>query len=295
MASAAVSQAFAIPAPRRWPPRASAGGADLSTPAVLKIFVACTLATYLMPLVDPNPLGRAAAVRQLLLVSAMAALLWVGVVSLLGWSRAAGLGGGSLSAWGVVPLVLFGAAALLTGGLRETASTDPGLLGLLVVGLVGAAFGEELAFRGFLLHGLTRRLGGPAAVLVGSVLFSVYHVPSLVLQDTPAGELAIVLVFHVGFGVFMCRIRAETGSLWFATAVHTLWNVVTVGAIVSSFDGDGPVALGLLKIALSGTGIVLAFRLARRGAAERPPIPPPPMPAPPGGAATALPPPPPAG
>ena len=291
MVPATASDALAGAVPRRWPPTAPLHGSDLSTPAVAGIFVALTLVTYLTALVEP--VGRVAAVRQLLLVGAMSALLWVGVVSLLGWSRAAGLVRGSASAWGVVPLVLFGTAAFLTGGVRQTISTDPGLLGLLVLGLVGAAFGEELAFRGFLLHGLTRRLGGGAAVLVGSALFAVYHVPSLMQQHTPAGELGIVLVFHLGFGVFMCRIRAETGSLWFGTAVHTLWNVVTVGAIVSSFDGEAPMGLGVLKLALSGTGIVLAIRLARRDARGTVPAGTPPMP-PVTRASVALPPPPPA-
>lgn len=59
---------------------------------------------------------------------------------------------------------------------------------------------------------------------VGSLLFSGAHIPTLVIQ----GQVdAMTLVVLFGFGVFLCRIRTATGSIWLPTGVHTLWNFMT--------------------------------------------------------------------
>jgi hypothetical protein len=117
-------------------------------------------------------------------------------------------------------------------------------------------------FRGFLLHGLGRRMGGRDAVLLGSALFSAGHVPSLLSAELDGGGIAISLVVLFGLGVLLCRIRVATGSIWFASGVHALWNFVTV-AVVGFSTTDVPIALALLKLVPIVIGLKLAAGLSK--------------------------------
>jgi sodium transport system permease protein len=61
---------------------------------------------------------------------------------------------------------------------------------LLILGVIPALF-EELAFRGFILTGLQRRLSPWSAVLISSAFFAIYHLN--VFQAAPAFVMGAVL------------------------------------------------------------------------------------------------------
>lgn len=255
------------PSARRWPPSADPQGIELSIGGIVLAVLGITLFGYISIWAAPEDQGPTAYTRWLFVATVAELIFWLCVVGFVGWWRASGLVTGSFSLWGVLPLGAFAVATFLSAGRAEQVSLGPGLQLLIIVGVVLAALGEEVAFRGFLLHGLTRRVGGTAAVLAGSFLFAVYHVPYMLRHDVGSQGMVALLLWHFGFGVFMCRVRAQTGSVWFPTGIHALWNLSAVGVAVWAFpDGQAPFAFGLMKLVLVAAGILVAGGLGIRAA-----------------------------
>jgi len=261
----------------RWPPTAEPQGIDLSTGAVLGILavmVAMTHAVWTLTVGRPFTVvgwiwepTTVAVMRQEIATPIVELIFWALIISALGWTRASGLVIGRASAWGVVPLALFWAATLMAAGLTNVIEKGGGFIALAVVGVFLSALTEEIAFRGFLYHGLTRTLGGAASVLVGSALFALMHLPVEIWgRNHAAGIIVGALLSHFCFGVVMCRIRAATGAVWFPAGVHALWNVTTIGIGFWSFPevGDAPRAFLLLTLGLDLTGLFLAYGLVMR-------------------------------
>lgn len=125
------------------------------------------------------------------------------------------------------------------GDLGHTALT------ILVVIPLGTVLPEELAFRGLLLSLLGRRWSVPAATLLSSGLFGLWHVlPSLgggaanaAIASAVGGDAAgmgIRVVATVCFtslaGVVLCWLRLRSGSLLAPMLAH--WTVNALGVIV---------------------------------------------------------------
>jgi membrane protease YdiL (CAAX protease family) len=245
---------------------------DLSVPAVLAILVAGWLLLLVIFGAAGPGLGLAApppsdsrilfVTRQLVVPSAITVAMSLGIVFLLGWHRVVGLGIGRVSRWGIVPLAGLVVSTVVTIGLPQVAEAGPGFVGLFFVGLLLAALAEEILFRGFLQHGLTRRIGGRRAVLIGSLLFAAAHIPALVVQRQ-LDPTTLVGLF--GFGVLMCRIRATTGSIWLPTGIHTLSNFVIIVALGSARSLEGTAAfLAIMQFIPIVVGLVIAVRLLAR-------------------------------
>jgi membrane protease YdiL (CAAX protease family) len=268
-----------------WPPAADRVGMELSVPAVLAILVIGWLLLLVvfaaagpglgLGLTPPTPTDSPVrlVVGQLLVPSAVTVVMSLGIVFLLGWHRVVGLGIGTASRWGIVPLAALVVATVVTLRLPEVAEEGPRFIGSFLLGLLLAALAEEILFRGFLLHGLTRQIGGRRAVLVGSLLFAAAHIPALAVQRQ-LNPLTLVGLF--GFGVLMCRVRSATGSIWWPTGIHTLSNFVIIAVLESGrpLEDDPVVVLGLLQFVLIVMGVVIGVRLlARRPDPKRPAAP----------------------
>jgi membrane protease YdiL (CAAX protease family) len=244
---------------------------DLSLPAVLAILVVGWLLLLVIfaaagpGLAPPAPSGSPVRLvaRQLVIPSAATVVMALGIVTLLGWHRVVGLGMGTASRWGIVPFAILVVATAVTLGLPEVGEAGPAFVMLFFFGLGLAALAEEILFRGFLLHGLTRQIGGRRAVLVGSLLFAAAHIPTLVIQRQ-LNPMTLVAMF--GFGVLLCRIRAATGSIWLPTGVHTLSNFVIIVALgsVRSIEDDPVAFLAVFQLVLIVVGVVIGVRLLAR-------------------------------
>jgi len=283
MGAAARSVSFRPARPLSWPPTAYREGMELSVPAVLAILVIGWLLLLVifaaagpgLGSTTPSDVGSPILVvtRQFVVPSAITVVMSLGIVFLLGWHRAVGLGIGTASRWGIVPLATLVVASVVTLGLPQVSEAGPGFVGLFFFGLLLAALAEEILFRGFLQYGLTRQIGGRQAVLLGSLLFAAGHIPTLVIQR----QLNLVtLVAMFGLGVLLCRIRAATGSIWLPAGVHTLWNfVIIVGfGSVRSLEDDPVVIFAVLQFAMIVVGIVIGVRLlARTPDPKRPAVP----------------------
>jgi len=82
--------------------------------------------------------------------------------------------------------------------------------------VVIAAVCEEALFRGFLLRGLKRVIGGDAAIIVSAALFALGH----------DSYLALLPIFS--FGLILGYVYDRTGSLWVPIGFHAAFNAFTM-------------------------------------------------------------------
>lgn len=98
------------------------------------------------------------------------------------------------------------------------------LPGMILAVILGAGFGEELTYRGFLFERLRRLLGDSRrtmtiAVLVTSLLFALVHLPE---QGLPGAEQALLM------GLVMATLYARSHQLWFPIIAHATFDVAAV-------------------------------------------------------------------
>ena len=120
------------------------------------------------------------------------------------------------------------------------------LWAVLVVVPLGTVVPEELAFRGLLLPLLARRYGVPAATLLSSGLFGLWHVlaslgggvTNVAMAGVVGGDAAGTVVrviatvlFTSLAGVVLCWLRLRSGSLLAPVLAH--WTVNGLGVIVA--------------------------------------------------------------
>ena len=157
-------------------------------------------------------------------VDALRLGMWLAIVAALAWWRPVGLGRGVRSAWALIPLAAVAIAAASAGW--------PGGSAFALVLAASSALGalrEEVVFRGLVFHWVAVRLGGTGAVIGSSALFAIAHVPRFAWEDRTAAEMASALIVVFCLGLFLCRIRAATGSIWMPAAIHALWNIAVGG------------------------------------------------------------------
>ena len=109
----------------------------------------------------------------------------------------------------------------VTDLVRDT--TGPGVVGVVLFTVVGAAVVEELFYRGLLLRSLQRRIPTFAAVPVSALLFGVSH-----LQPLTAAGLVLVITSLTAFGAVLAVLAVRTGRLGSAIWAHGAFNAVTV-------------------------------------------------------------------
>lgn len=129
------------------------------------------------------------------------------------------LGLGWLAGVALIGLVVV--ILVLLGWLSWTGERGPG--SPLAVGarltalLLGAAFVEELLFRGYPFQVLECRFGAATAVVATSVAFGALHALNPDFAALPALNITLA-------GVLLAIAYWRTRSLWFVTGLHLGWN-----------------------------------------------------------------------
>jgi uncharacterized protein len=144
-----------------------------------------------------------------------------------------------------------GAVAFLVG--LASAATWMAVLGFLLTA------GEEIGWRGYMLTRLIDS-GMPRPVLVGGLIWALWHVP-LVLGGvyaagpSPALSAVLIVVSITSFGYILARMRLETGSIWPVIYAHSAWNRIIQGP----FDGATKGANAALWTGESGIFTVIVL------------------------------------
>ncbi|WP_420382715.1 CPBP family intramembrane glutamic endopeptidase [Novosphingobium sp.] len=199
-------------------------------------------------IVDP---GAAMAVYYLLLFLPLIALaLLLGIVggqNVIRIGRDAGRWAGAGVALGLIGLMLTLGLSWLNGSVAWGSVARAGVGGLVLgsgLTLIQVA-AEEILFRGWLQPALIARIGPPAGIAVGAVLFAAFH-----LTAAAMGPVALVNITLAGiwFGVLALR----SGGVLAPLAAHFAWNV-TEDIVLGMTPNPGTGPLGsLLDLDLVG-------------------------------------------
>lgn len=105
--------------------------------------------------------------------------------------------------------------------MSKIASSHPATLLYLADSILIAPFCEELFWRGFLYPVLKKSTGFFGAIVLGSVLFAMMHLPNVL----PAVE-RVSIFFSIA--VVLTFAREITDSTWSSIVLHTLFNATVI-------------------------------------------------------------------
>jgi membrane protease YdiL (CAAX protease family) len=185
------------------------------------------------------------AIRPFAMSLAICAVTIIVLVTVLGWWAPVAwerprLGG---PVW-ILPAIL-GAVAIVSIVLGH-ASTVPSsrlVWTAILAALVG--FSEEMVFRGLAIVGLRGGVNERNVWLYSTVLFSLLHLPNIVLgQELPGVPAQLITTFFAGSILYLAR--RSFGTIVAAMVIHGLWDF-------SLFVGPHP-AMGLVQL---GTPVAL--------------------------------------
>ncbi|MGZ8830872.1 MAG: CPBP family intramembrane glutamic endopeptidase, partial [Thermoanaerobaculia bacterium] len=114
------------------------------------------------------------------------------------------------------------------------AGNPSALPGILYAVTVGAGFGEETVFRGYMFERLSKLFGSGAGakasiVLLTSVVFGLLHYP---VQGLAGAEQATIV------GLVYGTIFAITGRIWMLMFAHAAFDVTAVAMIYWNLESD---------------------------------------------------------
>lgn len=152
-----------------------------------------------------------------------------------------------------------------------------------------ATTGEELGWRGYLYPALLARMPRLPALLLGGVVWGLWHAPVILLgynYGDPVLGLPMMCGFTFLYGAVLAWLRARSGSVWPAVLGHAVINGLSSAVLITLGDVDAaPDMVWGTPLGLTGwivPVVVVAF-LVWRGRwrpADRPagPVSPPPAP-----------------
>ena len=125
------------------------------------------------------------------------------------------------AAIGLVMITLPMIACAATGSVTLTLAENinPLMILLFFAAFLLQGMGEEALFRGYLMTTLSRRTTLWGAVLINSLMFSLFH-----LGNASFSFIAFINIFL--FGVFASVFMLKRGSIWAVGAIHAVWNFV---------------------------------------------------------------------
>lgn len=111
------------------------------------------------------------------------------------------------------------------------------MIGSILGQLFGNCIFEELAFRGFLLIQIYKKLNSKrnklfAGIAVSQVIFALIHIPNRILNGMNGLEIISSLIIVFFLGVLFTAVYLGTNNIFLAAGIHTLWNTPLI-----IFDG----------------------------------------------------------
>lgn len=146
-----------------------------------------------------------------------------------------------------------------------------------VVRSTAAALGEEIGWRGFLVPELARWMPFWKVSVVSGAVWTLYHVPILLLADYNAGTpwwwaLANFAVQVIASSFIYAWARLRSGSVWPAAILHAAHNMLIQGFFtpLTADTGRTRWVVDEFGFALSLTIVLAAFAVVRPRAAPQP-------------------------
>lgn len=129
--------------------------------------------------------------------------------------------------WTLVVYLGFGVLTFVTASRGSAVPNWSLLTGLLVAGLL-VGVNEEIAFRGFGLNGLARKLPVFWAVLVGAVIFGLCHSTNVFSGSAPS-KVALQVVLTTFGGLLFGWLYIFSGrNLWLVAIIHGIHDFLVV-------------------------------------------------------------------
>ena len=133
-------------------------------------------------------------------------------------------------------------------------------------------FGEEWGWRGYMMPKLTELMGRPAAIVVGGVIWGLWHAPLTVsghnfgTDMNPLLAVLLMCIFCVMVNVFLTLLTEHTKSIYPATICHMMNNNMGASALLmlfgtETFLGSLPVLRATLMFPFVTTTAVVSFIL----------------------------------
>ena len=123
------------------------------------------------------------------------------------------------------------------------------------------AFGEEWGWRGYMMPKLTELMGRPAAVIVGGIIWGLWHAPMTVQGHNfgvdypgyPYVGIALMCVFCIAMNALLTWLTERTGSIYPASFCHMINNDCNLIIVCSLFLSEQAIAK------ISAAGVVELF------------------------------------
>lgn len=153
-------------------------------------------------------------------------------------------------ALGAVWLAASVGAAWALGWARPQAleGFSPALVPLAAASALFNVLAQQLLLCGYILQTIRSAAGFPAAVVVSSALFSLYHAGAFQGAWLPA-----LNVFAAG--VLFCLAYRITGNLWLPWAMHFAWNLLLGPVLGLTVSGTGELGLGWSLFTFDGPAL----------------------------------------
>jgi membrane protease YdiL (CAAX protease family) len=135
--------------------------------------------------------------------------------------------------WFIIQLLIV-VVLFLSQGKLTLGEVSPGYL---VDQLLFFAIAEEIIFRGFLFPQLYLKLNRTkkispkalwAALFLSQLIFSLYHIPHRLANNTPILDLLFQLLLLWVSGLLLCYVYLRSQNLLVAVVVHALGNAPTI-------------------------------------------------------------------
>lgn len=135
-------------------------------------------------------------------------------------------------------------SAVVAAGVPEVVAVPIILIVVGAIGFVCCLFGEELAFRGYILPKLEDSYGTVRAIVLCSVIFGLWHLPAYFsiytggAGESGLGSIGMMLVAHGISVVPICILYVTTRELYGVSLYHALINVFQYSIVRNPELGD---------------------------------------------------------
>lgn len=151
--------------------------------------------------------------------------------------------GFAMQALAVGLMALSGGVAVEQAGDVATGVAAVGGSLLVLAGFVVQGASEEIVCRGWYLPVLGARYKPLIAVVVSTVLFALFHLPS-----QPVAIVNLLL-----FGLFLALYSLREGSIWGVCGWHTAWNWSMANVFGLEFSGQAPFGGTIINLQATGS------------------------------------------